>query len=318
MGHKQKVCLKMQAKERFDQLQCLGRSKHDDKVNAGREYVRLISRGENPGMTKQEYINDALRDKIYSIKTYGTYAKHNNYFLEYCEKTYNCKTLEQCRPHVDEWLQSRIDQGLSAYTIATEKAGLCKLYGEPAKNFIETPERNRGDITRSRGVAVRDQLDLEKHADIINFCRGTGLRRDELERLTGTQLQYRDGEAVLLIKGKGGKYREAPIVGPHKEEIIERVQNAGSGKVWDSVPSHMDVHSYRSDYATAIYTACARPIDEIPYDKVNKGTGRAYQSGVYHCKGDRKGEAFDKEAMLKASQALGHNRLEIVAGHYIR
>lgn len=318
MGHKQKQCLKMQAKERFDKLQCLGRSKHDDKVKAGREYDQLVSRGEAPAMTKQEYINEAIRDKIYSINTYGTYAKHNNYFFEYCEKNYNCKTLEQCRSHVDEWLQSRIDQGLSAYTIATEKAGLCKLYGEPSSNFIDTPARERENITRSRGVAVRDSLDLEKHADIINFCRGTGLRRDELKHLTGSQLRFNEGEAVLVIRGKGGRFREAPIVGPHKDDIIAKVQSAGDGKVWESVPSHMDVHSYRSDYATAIYTAYARPIEEIPYDRVNKGTGKPYQSGVYHCRGDRKGEKMDKEAMLKASKALGHNRLEVVAGHYIR
>lgn len=320
MGHKNKQCLKVQAKERFDKLTCFGRSKNEDKKAAGREYDQLIKRGENPGITKREYINNAIRDKIYSINTYGTYAKHNNYFWEYCEKNHGCKTLDQCRQYVDEWLTKRIDEGKSAYTLSMEKAALCKVYQVDASEFRDVPERSRAEITRSRGVAVRDTgFSLTKNEEIINFCRGTGLRRFELAKLQGKDLKFDENkEPYLVVKGKGGRYREAPIVGPHKEQIVSKILAADGGKVWDKIPSHMDVHGYRSDYATAIYTAYARPIEEIPYDKINKGTGKPYQSGVYYCRGDRKGEKMDKEAMLKASQALGHNRLEVVAGHYIR
>lgn len=308
MGHKQKMCLKMQAQERFKKLTCLGRSKHEDKVQAGREYDALpfeVRRNQ----TKQEYINNAIRDKIYSSATYRTYAKHNNYFFAYCEEKYpKAKTLEQCRQYCDEWLQKRVDEGLSAYTIATEKAGLAKLYGEPATNFLNTPSRKRDEITRSRGYAKRDYgFNLEKHEELINFCRGTGLRRSELESLRGTQLrQDADGRYILLIKGKGGRHREAPIIGEHTAEIVRKIESAGDGLVWGEAPSHMDVHSYRSDYATAIYTAYARDKEDIPMEE------------RYYCRGDRKGEVMDKPAMLRASKALGHGRLEVVAGHYIR
>ena len=106
------------------------------------------------------------------------------------------------------------------------------------------------------------------------------------------------------MKGKGGRYREAPIIGPHADAIIDRMQRAGHNKVWTSVPSHMDVHEYRSEYATAIYTAHAR--EEIP------------RQDRYYCKADRKGTVMDKQAMRMASQALGHSRINVVAGHYIR
>lgn len=317
MSHKSKKCLKVQAKERFEKITCLRRSKHADKLTAAREYDRLTEKT----MTKQQYINEAIRDKIYSIRTYETYAKHNNYFLEYCEREHGCRTLEQCRKFADEWLQKRIDQGLSPYTIATEKAALCKLYGEPADNFIETPERKREDITRSRERVSRDRgFSLEKNSEIIRFCRGTGLRRDELENLTKSALiDNRDGTYSLGIIGKGGKYREAPIVGENMREIVDRIKNTPDGcKVWEKVPSHMDVHSYRSDYATAIYRSHARDIEDIPLDRVNVGTGKKYRSEAYHCRGDRKGTILDKKAMLKASEALGHNRIDVVASHYIR
>lgn len=320
MGHKQHKCLKVQAKERFDKLTCFGRSKNEDKKEAGREYDQLIRRGEAPAMTKQEYINNAIRDKIYSINTYGTYAKHNNYFWEYCEKEHKCKTLEQCRQYVDEWLQKRINEGKSAYTISMEKAALCKVYQVDASAFIDTPERSRGDITRSRGTAARDVgFSLKNNAEIINFCRGTGLRRFELAKLQGSDLKYdKDGEPYLVVRGKGGRYREAPVVGPHKDEIIAKIKASDGGKVWEKIPSHMDVHGYRADYATAIYTAYARDPEELKGQKWYNAKTKKMESATYHCRSDRKGTAFDKAAMIKASEALGHGRLDVVAGHYIR
>lgn len=304
MSHANKIPLKMQAKARFEKITCLGRSKHEDKVQAGREYDRL----EHPGMSKQEYINEAIRDRIYSVNTYSTYEKHNNYFFDFCKSNYACKTLEECRSHADEWLQRRIAEGKSAYTIATEKAALCKLYGEPASHFIETPDRERKDITRSRNDVKRDYgFSLKNNAELIRFCQGTGLRRSELTTLRGTQLKIDEkGNATLAIRGKGGRYREAPVVGPFKEEIVSRCLNAKDGLVWARIPSHMDVHGYRSDYATFIYRSAARPIDDLS------------REDKYACRGDRKGTVMDKQAMLEASRALGHNRLEVVAGHYIR
>lgn len=301
MSHKNKKCLKMQSKEVLDSLKCFGRSKYQDKKAAAEEYDRLHPKE----MSKQEYINAALRPHIYSYRTYGNYVKHINYFLVWCEESYHCKTLKQCREHVNEWLQERIDSGLSAYTLKLEAAALGKLYQEPSKNFTPTPSRERGSITRSRGYALRDAgFSLEKNAEIIAFCRATGLRRAELEALKGSQLLEKPDGYYIAVKGKGGRYRESPVIGPHAEEIAERMRAAGNGKVWEHVPSHMDVHGYRSEYATAIYAAYAR--DPIPPED------------RYHCRGDRKGTVMDKKAMLQASQALGHNRIDVVAGHYIR
>lgn len=303
MSHKNKICLKMQSKQVFDQLVCFGRSKYEDKKAAADEYDRLPL--EQRTGTKQEYINSKIRDKIYSHGTYGDYVKHINYFLKYCEDTYRCKTLKQCRDYVDEWLTLRMGQGLSAYTIKLEAAALGKLYQESTENFIPTPDRKRADITRSRNYAKRDYgFSLDKNKEIIDFCRGTGLRRSELTALTGDQLILCDGNAYIAVKGKGGRYREAPIIGPNRDRIIDRMQRAGHNKVWESIPSHMDVHEYRSEYATAIYIAYAR--EEIP------------KEDRYCCKADRKGTVMDKQAMRMASQALGHSRINVVAGHYIR
>ena len=89
-------------------------------------------------------------------------------------------------------------------------------------------------------------------------------------------------------------------------------------KVWQHVHQSADIHGYRAEYATAMYKAHARPIEEIPYDRVNKGSGRKYQSEVYICRKDEAGRKLDKAAMLVCSKALGHNRISVVADNYIR
>ena len=113
--------------------------------------------------------------------------------------------------------------------------------------------------------------------------------------------------------------RLSPIIGPNMEQIVERIRNTpAEEKVWQHVHQSADIHGYRAEYATAIYKSHARPIAEIPYDRVNKGTGRRYQSQVYTCRKDESGRKLDKAAMLVCSKALGHNRLEVVANNYIR
>ena len=119
--------------------------------------------------------------------------------------------------------------------------------------------------------------------------------------------------------GKGGRERLSPIIGLDSAQIIERMQNTpGEEKVWQHVHKSADIHGYRAEYATAMYKAHARPIEEIPYDRVNKGSGRKYQSEVYICRKDEAGRKLDKAAMLICSKALGHNRIEVVANNYIR
>lgn len=259
---------------------------------------------------------------------------------------------------MNEWLQQRADQGLSAWTVQLEAKALGKLYGisPDDENYFKPPKRNREDIKRSRGDRVRDQhFSKANNDELIKFCRGTGLRRMELENLRGKDLvsreqieaeitriegipegqrtaaltkrlemlqdtrMFQEGYFVHVRNGKGGRERLSPIIGKNAERIIERIRETpAKEKVWQFVHQCADIHSYRADYATAIYKAHARKIEEIPYDKINRGTGRRYQGDVYVCRKDEAGKKLDKAAMLVCSKALGHNRVEVVANNYIR
>lgn len=312
------------------------------------------------GESKREAKEDGTdREKIFSFGTYQSYWKHIKYFIKYIQANYpDCTTLKSAKKYVNEWLQVRADQGLSAWTVQLEAKALGKLYGirPDDEKYFQPPKRNRADITRSRGDAVRDRhFSTTNNDELIKFCKGTGLRRGELSELRGGELRTKtqieqeikqiedrpgkdrtdeetrrlsvlkdtrlfDSEYYVFVRnGKGGRERLSPIVGRNVEQIVERIKSTPEGeKVWQHVHKCADIHSYRAQYATDIYRAHARPIEKIPYDKVNKGTGKRYQSEVYSCRKDEAGKKLDKAAMLVCSKALGHNRISVVADNYIR
>lgn len=312
------------------------------------------------GESKKEAVaNGTEKEKIFSFNTYKSYWKHTKYFIKYIKENHpECTTLKSAKKYVNEWLQARVDQGLSAWTVQLEAKAMGKLYGisPDDENYFKPPKRNREDIKRSRGDRVRDKhFSKTNNDELIKFCKGTGLRRAELGELRGKDLVTREqieAEIALLESqpaaeltpadtkrlemlqdtwlfegdyfthvrnGKGGRERMSPIIGPNTEQIVDRIKNTpAEEKVWQHVHQSADIHGYRAEYATIIYKAKARDIEEIPYDRVNRGTGRKYQSEVYTCRKDEAGRKLDKAAMLVCSKALGHNRIEVVANNYIR
>jgi len=242
---------------------------------------------------------------IYSRNTYKSYLKHGCYFVKWAKTTHGCKNLDSAKPFINEYLQMRIDGGLSPYTQKLDAAALAKIYGCSADDFIKTKTRHRTDIKRSRGVKVRDKHFSEKrNQEFVDFCRATGLRRAEIKVLRSTQLVYdEDTDSYFLnVVGKGGRRRLAPVL---SNEAVQRVRDA-NGLVWGKIPNGADIHSYRADYCTSVYNKCTRPLNEIPKNE------------KYCCRSDLKGVWYDKKAMMVASSALGHNRISVIAAHYIR
>lgn len=286
MSHRNKVPLVDQVKQALDSKLAIGRSKHQDKLS-------------------EEEKREITSNYIYSWSTYRGYLKHGCYFVLWCKEKYRCKSLEQCRSHVDEWLESR--KALSASTQKLEASSLAKIYGCSTTEFIKTDARLRANIKRSRGKKKRDAHFSEaKNRELVEFCKSSGLRRAELSALLGNCLKEEDGIYYIIVRSgsKGGKHREVQVIG--NIDLVVRIMNeAGNEKVWNKIHNAADIHSYRGDYATAIYLANARPLEQIP------------KCDRYYCRKDKKGVWYDKEAMKITSKALGHNRISIIAEHYL-
>lgn len=305
-------------------------------------------------------------DGIYSWETYHTYEKQTNVFLKWCKENYkNVKTIEDCRAHVSEWLELRAKTTRPA-TVKLGVSALAKLYSCTAGDFrFKAPRASRDDIVRSRGTAKRDTGYSEtKNEALTNFCKGTGVRRSDAEHLRGEHLWTRDRMAqrkaelegksglskaerrqldalrvaeklpqkydafVEVVGSKGGKDRFSPIIGAHRQEIIDRFHATPPNRnVWKNINSHADVHDFRREYATALYNENARDLECCKREKFwNKehrcGDGK-HRPGydrdcVYRLRGTHRGEWLDKKAMEVAALSLGHNRISVIGEHYLK
>ena len=166
MGHKSKKSLLRQVQEKLQGKLSPSDSKHLDK--------------QTPGTTD---------GKIYSYNTFRTYLNVGAKFTQFCKNEYGCKTVDDCRQYVNEYLEHRSSY-CSAYTTKLDAAALAKLYGESSTNFNPTPSRSRSEVTRSRGEKEMDKHFSEsRNAELVSFLSSTGLRRSEAACVRGSDLR---------------------------------------------------------------------------------------------------------------------------------
>lgn len=282
-NREKKISLNHQVKLVMDSQLAIGQSKFDDKLN------------------------NQTKNKIYSWSTYRTYLKHNIYFVEWAKKNYNIKSLDEGKKYVNEWLEFREKEGLSSYTLKLESSALVKLYNLDSSSLYKVKNRARNDIQRSRGEKIRDTHFSEKNnEELVIFCKSTGLRRCELSQIRGTDLFFKGKTPFLKVSRntKGGRVRNVPLV-INTELIVQLLEKAGENKLFSKISSNADIHGYRGDFAKNLYKLYARDINNIP------------KEDRYHCRKDLKGICYDKKAMKIVTEALGHSRIDVIAGHYI-
>ena len=146
------------------------------------------------GASKKEAVaNGTEKDKIFAFNTYKSYWKHIKYFIKYIkEKHPECTTLKSAKKYVNEWLQTRVDQGLSAWTVQLEAKALGKLYGISPDDeaYFDPPKRNRQDIVTLAGGATIT-LDVQLNDTISNV-------KQEIQNKVGTP----PNQQTLFFAGK--------------------------------------------------------------------------------------------------------------------
>ena len=287
---------------------------HKNKKTLIRQVDEVLNRQFDAGKGRSKHIDKGFDagtlGKIYSEGTLTTYKRNCCYFVRWCKHRYGCRTLKECKEHAAEWISEQQKEGLSAWTLKTRAASIAKLYGVKSSDLgIVTPSRRRSDIKRSRHKTKSDaHFSERKNYKFVIFGRCTGLRRREMGRIRGNALFLRNGIFCLRVTDgtKGGRHREAPIVGSPEEValVVSMLSGAGSGKVFDYVPKGMDEHANRKEYANRVYQKYKRPLSLLRNDQ------------KYFCRGDLRGVVYDRRAMLRASEALGHSRLNIIASNY--
>ena len=284
------------AQKRLEAKCCFGESKAKYKVVAKQIAAEKGTKDWLP------IFNELIRNKIFSFSSYKTYKKQAALFFKYIENAHpNIRNINGAKRYIPEYI-CKFD---SAWTQATKLAALAKVYGVASTDLMKLSRRKREDIYKNRFSTKREEaIDYEKNKEIIDFCLHTGLRRFELEHIRGKNLIKSNNNYYIRIKGKGGKIRDVPVT---DTDIIHKLKTTPKDQlVFGKVNSHLPIHKYRAAYATELYKKLARPIEQIPLKE------------RYYCHLDRVGDVFDKRAMAIVSKNLGHNRLSVIAGHYLR
>lgn len=303
------------------------------RVDLHQQIKHVLASKERFGESKYDAKRDgSAKDGIYSYSTAHIYNRECQKFARYVSERSpegRYTSLEDARTYAKEYIErENANEFKSAYTVKLERSAIAKLYGIESKDVNrelgQVRERAREDITRSRERTVISEktgkeiknpstraghFSEKNHADEVCWAKGTGMRRSEMEQVRGEQLHQRaDGSYYFKMEGtqcKGGREREIPVRG-NVERIKELCERAGHNRVFESVPKSMDVHYYRSEYASNLYRELARERDAIP------------KNNRYCCRNDLKGIWYDKIAMKEVSEALGHSRISVIAEHYLR
>lgn len=290
---------------RMDRLRVVGVSRHALKAEARAE-------AEQAGRSAWS----ASTGLIHSDATAESYRRHALRYVKWARDAYGVRHLDALDGRADElasaYLVASVGAGHSPSTVRTERAALRMFHGptlrEDARDLaaaVDLPERSRLDITRSRGPVEMDAyLARERYADLIGFLAGTGLRRREVAELQVGDIRWEHGGVwVHVHNGKGGLERDVPVLPGHEAEVLALVEGRDeSDHVFERIPTRLDVHSIRREYAQALYLDLAER-EDLPS---SYASGRLVPG------------SYDADAVLEVSRALGHNRRDVVLRHYLR
>ena len=263
-------------------MAAFGTSKHQDKLTNG---------------------GKPRRDRIYSSKTMSDYINCCEHFVVWARNCYGCKLLDEAFAYVDVYLQLRIDNNLSGWTIRQDACALAKLYQCCSTDFgVIFPSRRRADVKRYHD-ADRKAAEFEAaHADMAQVFMSCGLRVHESRDLLVVDVYVDDtGKCIIFVRhGKGGKRRYVTALDNSILQFVVQARKSGRKRVFRYIPKGAPVHWYRHIFAQRLYHKLARPVHQIP------------KQDRYVCRAERKGIVYDKRAMRVVSKALGHNRLPVV------
>jgi integrase len=284
-----------EALERLDSLKAIGESRREAKA-------RLRGAG-----ARQWSVSTG---KIHSHITRQVYQQHVLLFINWARDTFEIKRLQdlddQSEHLVVLYLHMQIEAHKSPYTLQAKRSAFRLFFRNPhlAKK-LPLPPRRREQIHRSRVPVKRDRdFQPANWQALIGFLQATGLRRAEIRQLQVEDIQQEpaSGRVEVVIKkgnGKGGRPRRVPVL-PGKEAVVlaQKAERSPEELVFPRIPSHLDIHAIRRQYAQAYYhclTAQALPLTA----------------------GQLEVDEYNEAAVHLVSQALGHNRKQVVIYHYL-
>ena len=193
-------------------------------------------------------------------KTENQYKKHALKYAEWAKSIYGCKTLDDCRAHIQDYADFLVAIGKTAPTTHTYLASICRVFDIPLSD-IKKPIRVVAHNTRSRGAkAVDERKDAGREVSprLYDFASIVGIRRNEYLHLRPEDLVWDDigNPCVLVHKGKGGKQQLQRIL-PEELPAIQKVFQHPADEQHlfskEEMTNKIDLHHLRALRAQRMY-----------------------------------------------------------------
>lgn len=275
--------------------------------------------------------------QIYSVNSYKTYLKQCKQYAKWLKQEKGINKIDdinKTEQYAKEYIQKRMDDGKSIYTVKMERSALGMLYGKQID--IKLPSRTPDQITRSRKETKNDRYISRdgKYKDVFTIAIATGSRRKDISKLCVNNFREVDGKLyVFFEKSKGGRDRLTPVLEKYEKDvrdIIEQAKNEGKTRLFNHIPKEIDIHGLRREYCQGLYDEIKdnkelrneilknypeRRELKTQKDKNGNTVTKEIKSDVYK---DRSGNVWKRDDIYVLSQALGHNRLDVSITHYLK
>ncbi len=255
-------------------------------------------------------LNNTPYEQVKGIFSTTTLKSYNDVCAQYVkfllrEHNKEIKTFEDGRKFVSEFLQTKLDNKASAWTLHMYGSALASAYNCTMDTFCFTfPLRERKNIIRCRGENGSDYRNTNpKYNDIKDFVRGTGARRQGLLRLTKNDLRQReDGLFEVHLREKNNMERWALVLPSYQELVIKMFNDSKGYDVANEIRLFRkcdipvsSIHDLRAEYASSLYSYFEE---------------HGYSSGkTYFCRNELYGIKYGKGILAAVSKNLGHHRL---------
>ena len=200
------------------------------------------------------------KDTPMLAKTEFQYKKHALKYVAWAKSIYRCKTLDDCKEHIQDYSNYLTASGKTPSTTHTYLVGICRVLDVPLED-LNKPIRIVAKNTRSRGAkAVDERKDADREASprLYDFASIVGIRRNEYLHLRPDDLVVDDfgNPCILVRKGKGGKQQLQRILPEELPAIQEVFQHPADEQHLFSkaeLSNKIDLHHLRALRAQRMY-----------------------------------------------------------------
>lgn len=306
-----KINIKMQLHKRIDELLRIGQKK-----------VK-----ETPGSPN---FNSNRSEGIHSIKTAETYRRVMDQFGNYCKSQGIKTTSEITRDTVQGFVESRREN--SSWTHSKDLSAINKVLGTSytPKDF-GIQERSRDQIVHNRRIHTdHSTASAERNQAALWFAYATGCRRSSILTVTADKaIRNEDGTVIgFQFREKGGRERNAIVLPSERPAMTEYVNSRQAEygetcRLVDTCDRNCNPHFQRAEYANQLYASLKdhRDREEDIYcgHRSTFIDERQLQKALSHPRYQRETvHGYETGLCAEISQALGHNRIEVVVNSYLR